>query len=93
MEDVSSTRNHDLCPKLWRSWQKCSCYVFKLGGLWAMSSSILLCCHSCDLCASFAAALLFKMVRRSNSSTPEGLSKVLKTFLLNGIGDIFAAKS
>ena len=35
----------------------------------------------------FVAALLFKMVRRSNSSTPEELSKVLKTFLPNGLGD------
>ena len=35
----------------------------------------------------FASALLFKMVRRSNSSTPEELSKVLKMYLPNGIGD------
>ena len=35
----------------------------------------------------FASALLFKMVRRSNSSTPEELSKVLKMYMPNGIGD------
>ena len=52
-----------------------------------MSSCLLLCCQFFDLGASFAAALLFKMMRRSKSSTPEELSKVLKTFLPNGLGD------
>ena len=51
------------------------------------------CLLACSFTASFltfvqfVAALLFKMVRRSNSSTPEELSKVLKTFLPNGLGD------
>ena len=52
-----------------------------------MSSCLLLCCQFFDLGASFAAALLFKMMRRSKSSTPEELSKVLKTFLPHGLGD------
>jgi len=59
--------------------------MFLNGSLWTMSSCLLLCCHFFDLCASFVAALLFKMVRRSNSSTPEDLCEVLKTFLLTGV--------